>query len=85
MTAMTPPKDRRRAERRSESEGLAPEYLEVLAVCGGEIRAADRAALAGRRRDGGASGEPTATADVGAEKEESKGEAPKLDRRAARP
>jgi len=84
MTATTPPKDRRRAERRSQDEGLAPEYLEVLAVCGGEIRAADRAALAGRRRDGSESGEPTAAADAD-EKKDSKGEAPKLDRRAPRP
>jgi hypothetical protein len=85
VIAMTVHKERRRAERRSDGEGLAPEYLEVLAVCGGEIRAADRAALAGRRQDGRASSEPTATADGEAEKEESKGEAPVFDRRAPRP
>ncbi|MEO8312370.1 MAG: hypothetical protein ABI520_14465 [Caldimonas sp.] len=46
--------ERRRAERRhadSEAdEDLSPEYLALLEVCGGEIRATDRAALAQKRQ-----------------------------------
>jgi len=45
--------ERRRAERRqadpNAEEDLSPEYLALLEVCGGEIRASDRAALAERR------------------------------------
>ena len=45
--------ERRRAERRqtapSPEDDLSPEYLALLEVCGGEIRASDRAALAERR------------------------------------
>jgi hypothetical protein len=41
--------ERRRAERRASDEELSPEYLAVLEVCGGDIRAADRARLAQRR------------------------------------
>ena len=45
--------ERRRSERRqadpNADEELSPEYLALLEVCGGEIRASDRAALAERR------------------------------------
>ena len=45
--------ERRRAERRqtapSPEDDLSPEYLALLEVCGGEIRASDRAVLAERR------------------------------------
>ena len=45
--------ERRRAERRQADpkpeDDLSPEYLALLEVCGGEIRAGDRAALAERR------------------------------------
>ena len=45
--------ERRRAERRqadtNPEDDLSPEYLALLEVCGGEIRASDRAALAERR------------------------------------
>ncbi len=51
---MTEPTERRRAERRQADpeadEDLSPEYLALLEVCGGEIRATDRAALAERRQ-----------------------------------
>jgi hypothetical protein len=46
--------ERRRAERRqadpSSDEELSPEYLALLEVCGGEIRASDSAVLAERRQ-----------------------------------
>jgi hypothetical protein len=45
--------ERRRAERRQADadaeDELSPEYLALLEVCGGAIRASDRAALAERR------------------------------------
>jgi hypothetical protein len=45
--------ERRRAERRqtdaNAEDDLSPEYLALLEVCGGEIRASDRAVLAERR------------------------------------
>jgi hypothetical protein len=45
--------ERRRTERRQADPGaeedLSPEYLALLEVCGGEIRASDRAVLAERR------------------------------------
>ena len=45
--------ERRRAERRQADpkpeDDLSPEYLALLEVCGGEIRAGDRAVLAERR------------------------------------
>jgi hypothetical protein len=45
--------ERRRAERRQpepkQDAELSPEYLALLEVCGGEIRASDRVALAERR------------------------------------
>ena len=45
--------ERRRAERRQADpkpeDDLSPEYLALLEVCGGEIRAGDRLALAERR------------------------------------
>ncbi|MDQ6639418.1 MAG: hypothetical protein M3Z15_07090 [Pseudomonadota bacterium] len=50
--------DRRRADRRSSDEDLSPEYLALLAVCGGEIRASDRAVLAERRQGAPAEPEP---------------------------
>ena len=49
---MTQQTERRKAERRTDDEELSPEYLELLEICGGEIRARDRAILAGRRKDG---------------------------------
>ncbi len=46
--------ERRRAERRQADpeadEELSAEYLALLEVCGGEIRASDRAVLAERRQ-----------------------------------
>jgi hypothetical protein len=42
--------ERRQADRRSSDEELSPEYLALLDVCGGEIRASDRAVLSSRRR-----------------------------------
>ena len=46
--------ERRRAERRQADpkpeDDLPPEYLALLEVCGGEIRASDRAFLAERRQ-----------------------------------
>ena len=45
--------ERRRNERRqtepNSEDDLSPEYLALLEVCGGEIRASDRAVLAERR------------------------------------
>ena len=45
--------ERRRGERRQADpkpeDDLSPEYLALLEVCGGEIRASDRAVLAERR------------------------------------
>jgi hypothetical protein len=41
--------ERRKASRVAE-EGLSPEFLAVLAVCGGEIRESDKPALAERRK-----------------------------------
>ena len=45
--------ERRQAERRQADpkpdDDLSPEYLALLEVCGGEIRAGDRAVLAERR------------------------------------
>jgi len=45
--------ERRRAERRQADpkpeDDLSPEYLALLEVCGGEIRASDHAVLAERR------------------------------------
>jgi hypothetical protein len=49
---MTQQIERRKAERRTDEEDLSPEYLELLEVCGGEIRARDRAVLAERRKEG---------------------------------
>ena len=50
---MTVQTERRRAERRQADpdvvDDLSPEYLALLEVCGGEIRASDRALLAERR------------------------------------
>ena len=40
--------ERRQADANAEDE-LSPEYLALLEVCGGEIRASDRAVLAERR------------------------------------
>ena len=42
--------ERRKAERRTEEDELSPEYLALLEVCGGEIRASDRELLANRRQ-----------------------------------
>jgi len=46
--------ERRRVERRqgdaNGEDDLSPEYLALLEVCGGEIRASDRAFLAERRQ-----------------------------------
>jgi len=46
--------ERRRTERRQADpkaeDDLSPEYLALLEVCGGEIRASDRAVLAERRQ-----------------------------------
>ena len=50
---MSVQKERRRVERRqadaNAEDELSPEYLALLEVCGGEIRASDRALLAERR------------------------------------
>jgi hypothetical protein len=47
---MSPKTERRQADRRSSDEELSPEYLALLDVCGGEIRAGDRAVLSSRRQ-----------------------------------
>ena len=41
--------ERRKASRAAE-DALSPEFLAVLAVCGGEIRESDKTALAERRK-----------------------------------
>ncbi len=75
---MTPQIERRRAERRAD-ESPSPEYLALLEVCGGEIRASDRALLAEWRRAAGTgeSGAPPAQSEVTAD-----AAAPAMDRRA---
>jgi hypothetical protein len=50
MSATHPKIERRQADRRSSDEDLSPEYLALLDVCGGEIRAGDRAVLSSRRQ-----------------------------------
>jgi hypothetical protein len=45
---MSQENERRRADR-SGAEELSPEVLELLEICGGEIRESDREALARRR------------------------------------
>ena len=40
----------RRKSNRVAEEGLSPEYLAVLAVCGGQIRESDTPVLEERRR-----------------------------------
>jgi len=40
----------RRKSGRIAEDGLSPEYLAVLAVCGGDIRESDKPVLAERRR-----------------------------------
>ncbi len=63
--------ERRWAERRKTDpeadEDLSPEYLALLEVCGGEIRANDRAALAERRRIAQAEADAARAADKEAE------------------
>ena len=82
---MSLPTERRRAERRhaerTSDEELSPEYLALLEVCGGEIRAGDRAVLAGKRQ----AAQAEAGAPLGNEKEGA-ARAPMLsvDRRAAK-
>jgi len=51
--------ERRQAEANAEDE-LSPEYLALLEVCGGEIRASDRAVLAERREAMQAEGQGSA-------------------------
>ena len=59
--------ERRRTERRQADPGaeddLSPEYLALLEVCGGEIRASDRAVLAERREAAQAAAEAAPEAD----------------------
>ena len=68
---MTEPTERRRAERRQADpeadEDLSPEYLALLEVCGGEIRATDRATLAERRQIAQAEAEAARAQDKKAE------------------
>ena len=63
--------ERRRAERRQADpeadEDLSPEYLALLEVCGGEIRASDRAALAEKRQLAQAEAEAARAEDKKAE------------------
>ena len=47
---MSPKTERRQADRRSSDDDLSPEYLALLDVCGGEIRAGDRARLSSHRK-----------------------------------
>ncbi len=56
--------DRRRAERRTEADELSPEYLALLEVCGGEMRASDRELLAQRRQSGDAVDPETMVAET---------------------
>jgi hypothetical protein len=88
--SMTQPIERRKGERRTEEEELSPEYLELLEVCGGDIRARDRAMLASRRTgaalsEGSPAAERLGGADSGQPPAESAAEepvAPAADRRA---
>jgi len=83
---MSVQKERRRVERRqgdaNGEDELSPEYLALLEVCGGEIRASDRAVLAERREAMQAEAQ-AATADA---KKEGAAQAalPVADRRRAR-
>ena len=78
--------ERRRAERRQADrdleEDLSPEYLALLEVCGGEIRAADRAVLAERRE--AMQAESQAVAAEAKKKVAAKAALPPADRRRAR-
>ncbi|MEO5845491.1 MAG: hypothetical protein ABIQ33_11700 [Caldimonas sp.] len=71
---MTEQTERRRAERRQTEpeteEDLSPEYLALLEVCGGEIRASDRALLAERRKSAQAEAKPARAADQRVEVEQ---------------
>jgi hypothetical protein len=82
MTNTTTPQiERRRAERRAE-ENPAPEYLAMLEVCGGQIRASDRAMLAEWRRMSGTAAPPAAEGQGAADADELTST---RDRRAATP
>ena len=80
--------ERRRAERRQADpkpeDDLSPEYLALLEVCGGEIRASDRAVLAERRE--AMQLEAQAQAQLAEKKKEDAAQAalPAADRRRAR-
>jgi hypothetical protein len=66
---MKPQIERRQSDRRSSDEELSPEYLALLDVCGGEIRASDRAVLSSRRQ-----GMPGEAPDASAEGDAARGE-----------
>lgn len=82
---MSEPIERRRAERRQADpdteEDLSPEYLALLEVCGGEIRASDRAVLAERRQTAQAEAEAARAGDK--EAKEAEAAFPPPDRRRA--
>jgi hypothetical protein len=71
--------ERRQADRDGEEE-LSPEYLALLEVCGGEIRASDRAVLAERRQAAQAVAEG---APAGAKKDAAQAALASADRRRA--
>ena len=79
--------ERRRSERRqaepNSEDDLSPEYLALLEVCGGEIRASDRAVLAERRE----AMQAEAQSPRAVTKKETAADAalPSADRRGARP
>ena len=54
----------RRHAARNPDEELSPEYLELLEICGGEIRESDRAVLRQRRARSGAAGQQRRKTDV---------------------
>ncbi|HEV7575162.1 MAG TPA: hypothetical protein VGO85_03890 [Caldimonas sp.] len=79
---MSPQIERRRSDRRSTDEELAPEYLALLEVCGGDIRASDRVVLA-ERHPGAPAAQVGSPDDRGADGREAALSAP--DRRRAGP
>ena len=72
--------ERRQAEPNSEDD-LSPEYLALLEVCGGEIRASDRAVLAERRA--AMQAEAQAASTVAKKKTAADAALPSADRRGA--
>jgi hypothetical protein len=60
---MSPERERRKSGRSAE-EAVSPEYLALLALCGGEVREGDRPSLEKRRKAGGRSSDTVQTAEA---------------------